>query len=298
MECQPTIPIDWAPTPFPKGMYWRLIFGRRSGLQAGQTLPAIHVSGKQIHVRRETLEQYRFVTMVPASDDPFVPLMFPHALLGSAHLIIISHDAFPIPSFGILHLRNHVIQYRSFGIDEPWDVSCHLARQRNVEKGLEFDFDTTVSIGGDVVWRSVSTYLKRMEPAADLEISPLADLFPPLGETIGEATSFGVPHNIGKRYAKVTGDYNPIHVSGIAAKFCGFKRAIAHGMWSLARVIAELPPVTGAVRMDVAFKGPMFVNSQATVKNGPDGRFDLYCGANPRPVIVGVYQEAHEGEVI
>ena len=41
----------------------------------------------------------------------------------------------------------------------------------------------------------------------------------------------------------------------------------------------------------------MFVASEATVKTGDDGLFDIYCGSNPRPVVVGAFNEAFEDEM-
>lgn len=297
MECSPTVEVDWTPANVPRGLYRRLFFSRRPGLKTGQSLPRICCAGTGIRIDAKNLADYQFVIQ-ENNNQAEVPLFYPHALFGSAHLTIICHELFPVGALGLLHLRNHVIHFREFGVQERWDMKCELTRQRNVEKGLEFDFDSTVAIDGETVWRSISTYLKRGKPLGANEVSPLADLFPPLDEKTPEAGHFDVPHNIGSRYAKVTGDYNPIHVSSLAAKLFGFKRAIAHGMWSVGRAIQEQPKIDGPVRHDVTFKGPMFVTSKATIKTGGDGQFDIFCGSNPRPVIVGAYQAAFEGETL
>lgn len=305
MQCQPVISIEWSPSNVPSGLYRKLFFRRSTGLKVGESLPGLTCECANVQVDADNLNAYRLVieqTKDAKVSDP-VPLFYPHALFGSAHLLMISHRQFPLSASGLLHLRNHVIQRRPFSIAEPWGMRCELTRQRVVEKGIEFDFDSTVTVGGSVVWESVSTYLKRQRTQSkqggeqDWEESPLADLFPAF-DSAAVAGSFAVPHNIGKRYAKVTGDYNPIHVSSLAAKLFGFKRAIAHGMWSVARAIPELPQVVGTLRHDVAFKGPMLVKSQAELKQGEDGRFDIFCGKNPRPVIVGVYRTAADSETL
>ncbi|MGB3725555.1 MAG: MaoC/PaaZ C-terminal domain-containing protein [Glaciecola sp.] len=46
--------------------------------------------------------------------------------------------------------------------------------------------------------------------------------------------------DIGRRYAKVSGDYNPIHLYPYTAKLLGFKKAIAHGMYSKAWAVSNL----------------------------------------------------------
>ncbi len=47
-----------------------------------------------------------------------------------------------------------------------------------------------------------------------------------------------LPGDLGRRYAAVSGDHNPIHLYPLTAKALGFPRQIAHGMWSKARCVA------------------------------------------------------------
>ena len=290
MQCQPVIPVEWSPEQEQRGIYRQLLFRRRAGLTLGQSLPRIECQARGIIVSANKLAAYRRVCG-GSSDESVVPLLYPHTLLGSAHLLMLSHKAFPLGSVGMLHLRNHVVRYRPFRIDESWDMTCRIARQWTVEKGLEFDFDSTVSIGQQIVWRSVSTFLKHGSPLGQVEESVLADLFVSLCDESTDSKTYKVPSNIGKQYARITGDYNPIHVSHLAAKLFGFKRTIAHGMWSVARVLNDLPDIDDPVRLDVAFKGPMFVSSNMSLKRGGKShRFDVFCNNNPRPVIVGLYR--------
>ena len=65
----------------------------------------------------------------------------------------------------------------------------------------------------------------------------------------------------------MSGDINPIHLSAITAKFLGFRRAVAHGMWTKAKALSTLMP-----REDVAyasvlveFKTPLFLPSKASL---------------------------------
>ncbi len=75
-----------------------------------------------------------------------------------------------------------------------------------------------------------------------------------------------VPADIGRRYAAVSGDRNPIHLSKLTARLFGFPRAIAHGMWLAARTLAVLEgrlPDAGTV--DVAFKAPVLLPSTIAI---------------------------------
>ncbi|WP_299038862.1 MaoC/PaaZ C-terminal domain-containing protein [uncultured Pseudokineococcus sp.] len=49
-----------------------------------------------------------------------------------------------------------------------------------------------------------------------------------------------VPAGTGRAYAAVSGDPNPIHLSRPTARLLGFRRPIAHGMWTLAHALLDL----------------------------------------------------------
>lgn len=46
--------------------------------------------------------------------------------------------------------------------------------------------------------------------------------------------------DIGRKYAKISNDYNPIHLYPFTARLLGFKKAIAHGMYSKAWAVSQL----------------------------------------------------------
>ncbi len=66
--------------------------------------------------------------------------------------------------------------------------------------------------------------------------------------------------DLGRRYAAVSGDRNPIHMHAWSAKPLGFKQAIAHGMWTKARCLAAVESrLPDAFRVDVRFRKPIFL---------------------------------------
>ena len=122
--------------------------------------------------------------------------------------------------------------------------------------GKAYRFLTVATVGGEVVWESTSTYLVRGRRNPDATWpSDLVDVAP-------SGPVFPLKADLGRRYAKVAGDYNPIHLYPLTAKALGFKRQIAHGMWTKARCIAALENrLPDAARVDVAFKKPVFLPS-------------------------------------
>ncbi|MFO1427624.1 MAG: MaoC/PaaZ C-terminal domain-containing protein [Steroidobacteraceae bacterium] len=70
----------------------------------------------------------------------------------------------------------------------------------------------------------------------------------------------------------MSGDVNPIHLADVTARAFGFKAAIAHGMWSLARCAAELDaalPADGARALEVAFKLPILLPAWVLLQSWP-----------------------------
>src|SRR5699024_9108583 len=82
----------------------------------------------------------------------------------------------------------------------------------------------------------------------------------------GQYAHWDIAANIGRRYAAVAGDYNPIHLSTPSARLFGFASAIATGMWLQARIAAQLAPKLeqSAYQLSVAFKKPVFLPSPVT----------------------------------
>jgi hypothetical protein len=75
--------------------------------------------------------------------------------------------------------------------------------------------------------------------------------------------------DLGRRYGAVSGDLNPIHVHRLSAKLFGFPTAIAHGMWTKARCLAQLgSQVPDAFAVEVAFRRPILLPAKVEFAEG------------------------------
>ena len=154
-------------------------------------------------------------------------------------MALMSDRSFPLALPGLVHVRNRIEVLRA-------DRRRRAARPRGLGRELR---PAPQRRGGrparhgrppaaQEVWRSTSTYLARGAKAP--EGAPEADIEVAVGDLERVAATWRIPDDAGRRYAKVSGDVNPIHLSGLTAKAFGFKRAIAHGMWVKARVLGAL----------------------------------------------------------
>jgi len=268
--------------------YGRALFCRRPGVSTAGDLPALSACWKGARVTEEALSRYAVICGL--SVDQRIPIHYPHVLASPIHLHLLTHPEFPLSLLGAVHLRNHTIRYRPIAASETFDIHAWIQGGRMRPQGIEIDVDTRAEAGEETLWAERTTLLVRQKFDREDPASPLADVFPwnaseDVGLSLGQ---FQVPAGAGKRYAAITGDYNPIHVSCWLARAFGFKRDLVHGMWGAARAVAGLVEFEseGPVRVDVAFKGPLFMEHSVDVR-GVDcagGRsLRLFCGTEPRP---------------
>ena len=96
-----------------------------------------------------------------------------------------------------------------------------------------------------------------------------------------------VPADIGRRYGAVSGDRNPIHLSGLGAKLFGMPGPIAHGMWLKARCLAELEEtLPDAFTAEVRFKLPLFLPAQVAFGTEGEG-FEVRDAGSGKPHLAG-----------
>lgn len=106
-------------------------------------------------------------------------------------------------------------------------TSYYLTRQRHAQTNKNTDLTSTVKI--DEANSKTKVVQKN---ASDMPI--INELLPPFDISC----DMNFPLGIGRQYARVSGDFNPIHLTRWTAKLMGFKQAIAHGMYSKALCIS------------------------------------------------------------
>jgi acyl dehydratase len=234
----------------------------------GGDLPDEHLARKGVTVDPAHLAAYTRVCRLPLND--VLPATYPHMLTFPLQMALMSDRSFPLALPGLVHVRNRIEVLRPIGSDALLDLEVWAERFATHRSGAAVDLCATVSAGGQEVWRSRSTYLSRGAQAP--EGAPEADIEVSVGDLARVSATWRIPDDAGRRYAKVSGDVNPIHLSGLTAKAFGFKRAIAHGMWVKARVLGALSGrLPDAIDLDVSFRKPLFLPSTVTLSTAEAG---------------------------
>lgn len=264
-------------------------------------MPKLGAEWNGVKVDTAALTRYREACEIV--NEPGLPVHYPHVLVSAMHLNLLTEREFPLKLMGAVHLRNHAIRYRPIEASETLDLSAQLAECRFRPQGIEFDLDTELSSSGELVWAERTTFLVRKKLKTEDPQSPLAEVYPWPGEDAAgeEYCRFKVPVKAGKQYASITGDYNPIHVSKVLAKAFGFKRDLVHGLWGVARATAGMEELNSdqPVRVDIAFKGPLFMEHEVVARalDCENGRtLRLFCGKEERPAVQVVVRAASKEE--
>lgn len=234
----------------------------------GGDLPDTRLARHGVTVDPAHLADYVRVCRLPLND--VLPATYPHMLTFPLQMALMTERSFPLALPGLVHVRNRIEMLRPIGVDAPLDLEVWAENHARHRSGAAVDLRATAAVGGHEVWRSRSTYLARGATAP--EGAPEADVEVPVGALERVTATWRVPDDAGRRYAKVSGDVNPIHLSGLTAKAFGFKRAIAHGMWIKARVLGTLAGrLPDEIDVDVSFRKPLFLPSTVTLSTGQVG---------------------------
>ncbi|ENU98744.1 MaoC family dehydratase [Acinetobacter variabilis] len=251
--------------------------------KAEKVLPQVEYAVDSFKVDQKHLKAYNEVCGF--KNNGYIPAIYLTVLSQSLQMHMMTSEAFPFPILGLVHIRNQVKQYRKVGVNETLTLSCKFGELQPHDKGVQFDFITTVKVGNEVVVEALTTYLSRQKTDVKAAVKPAESKAPDYKLN----TEWKISENTGRRYAMTSGDFNLIHIHAVTAKAFGFKQAIAHGMWSKAKALANLS-LPDAYEADVWFKLPMYLPSKVeflTAQAANDTDFLIRNSKNQKPHVTG-----------
>ncbi|NEB74740.1 hypothetical protein G3I40_05775 [Streptomyces sp. SID14478] len=211
-----------------------------------------------------------------------LPVTYPHVLGFPLAMRLMSERAFPLPLLGLVHTSLDITQDRDLSPADTYQLSVSVTQLRPHRRGTEAVVGTELLADGDATpaWRSTSTYLARHKTsgttAAPQDGTP---------EPLPALKRWDLAGDLGRRYAAASGDRNPIHLHPLTARLFGFPRAIAHGMWTAARCLAEFG-AHGPVHVQAQFRAPVLLPGTVTyAAKGP--AFELRAAKDDRVHLTG-----------
>jgi hypothetical protein len=250
-------------------------------------VPQIVARWRQHRVDRRLLAE--FCGLTGLRDDGRLPMIYPHVFGFRLQMVVLTHPRFPIPIWGALQVRNHLLQHRPVPCDRALDLETRVAGQRILDKGMEVDLHTTVGVGSEPIWESLSTIYYRGRFGAGGAPAPSGSS-PATPAAL--VSSWRLPNGAGWRLARMTGDYNGIHHWHWYARRFGFRRAFFHPQMIAGQCMAQLrgPVPEEPQQLRLWLKGPAYFGADVSLRaaeTGQDCVFALTVQGDERPALLG-----------
>ncbi|VVE87168.1 MaoC/PaaZ C-terminal domain-containing protein [Pandoraea bronchicola] len=285
-SAQPAINVTHLPSPL--RLLLRALLSARKPARA-QPLPSLAFERRNVLLDANDIARY--ARLCGFADSHGVPPTWPHLLAFPLHMLLMTDRAFPFAMLGMVHLANRIRLHAPLAAGDRLDFDVRCGTLYAHDKGQVFAVLTTARRDGDVVWSGESLYLRTGVHDA-LGAPYRAELR--TNSSLVQTATWQVPGDLGRQYARVSGDYNPIHLWPVTARLFGFPRPIIHGMWSFARALAAVLPAD-ARHLDllVEFKTPLLLPGEATFWCDSHSRaFELRDAAGAVPHLRGRWQAA------
>ncbi|MEV0783227.1 MaoC/PaaZ C-terminal domain-containing protein [Streptomyces sp. NPDC050423] len=212
------------------------------------------------------------------SDSGALPVTYPHVLAFPLAMRLMTRWNFPLPVTGLVHTWIEITAHRTLHPTDELELTVYADVLTPHRRGTEVTVVTEARLSGELAWESRSGYLSRH---ATRPGTPEPATAAPAGEpaVLPAVAEWRLPADLGRRYGAASGDRNPIHLYPLTARLFGFPRAIAHGMWTVARCLAEAPTphLIHTVRAD--FKAPVLLPGTVTYASDGTG-FQLRGGGD------------------
>jgi acyl dehydratase len=222
-----------------------------------------HASVSGVVLSAESVQRYAAV----CGFGDGVPATYPHVLAMPLHLQIFACSDFPLRPMGLIHLSNVIERLAELRPGMRLDISVAARNYQRTDAGLAFDMATEIASDGRPVWRETCVFLSRWPESAERPASrPSRPPKAPKDSAV--LAELDVTRRIAWDYARVSRDFNPIHLSNRAAKYFGLRGCISHGMWSLARSLAQapLPSIPDGARIDTQFLTPVQLPARVAIR--------------------------------
>lgn len=240
------------------GLYRKAFFSQfRRDTQGITSLPQLSVQLHNIRLNPRAIKTYQRAcgfTLNPMQ----IPATYLHNLAFRLQMHLMTDKHWPLPVMGTVHMRNHIFQISKADVQLPINMQCRMQAFKISARGCEFCLISEAFQQGNLIWQDISTFMQLNQlPAAH---APR----PPQPQHYANTQTWDLAANTGRRFARASGDANPIHMGLLSARLFGFKQAIAHGMYIKARCLAALLTQIKSERyqLDVQFKKPVYLPSK------------------------------------
>lgn len=235
-----------------------------SATEIFKTLPDKEHHTYYSQIQLSHIDEFHRIVNWPAQITEQIHPCYFHVFAFPQHLKLMLDSDFPFSVLGIVHLENRIEQFGIIDTNKVMEVSSRFGEIKPHAKGLSFSIRSSVKNTNQELWRSESWFLIKQQSKDQQKNKSPSDYGNPNAEYTG-SSPWHFSAKTSRRYAKISGDYNPIHLHRLSAKLFGFKSAIAHGMWSKSWCLSALAEfVQPEMEVNVKFAQPLMLPNRVT----------------------------------
>lgn len=242
--------------------YFAILTRKRRGLSSSDAMPHITRDAGGLVLDPAWLAAYRQCVGLPP--DGVLPPLALQLAAAPLHLSLLADARFPFPALGLVHVSQRITQYAKVPDGARFSLSCSTEPATPSPRGMRFLLVTQTRIDGRLVQRAETLALA---PSGGNAARTKPEAVPEPVRAPRIVADLEMPESIGRRYAAIAGDLNPIHQHALLAKPFGFSRAIVHGTYTLGRALAVSGlPAREAFVLDARFRRPVSLPSEVRVQ--------------------------------
>lgn len=208
-------------------------------LKPGQAVTSLPALSSRSTVQLNTAHLNAYCERYRLAATESVPLPYLYLSVQPALLKLMTTPAFPSKPAGLVHLAAEFEWCAQVPVDTELNIGLTLSALTSTCKGRLLSVEADVSDAEQTLVRMQHHFLDRRWALASAPALP--NWIEPSvwsSECCGRAT-FAVSLRDTRAYAALSGDYNPIHLSRLAARLFGQPQPLMHGMDLLSRCWAE-----------------------------------------------------------
>lgn len=261
------------------GFILRVLSKRARAVPAGPVAP---LTSRYTLTRLDLAHVARYRAALGFTSDA-VPLTYWYLPVQRAHMATLLSDGFPYRLAGIVHVENELIAHAPAPVDTAIVLATRIDILPPTASGAVYcALETVGSADGERIFTCTSKYLAKRSPFGARSGKAKGKRAPIAAGAVIDSWTLGP--SSGRGYARVSGDWNPIHLTRWSARLMGLPAPIIHGMHSVARTCAALEARAGrqVTALSVRFTAPVPLGEAVVLKEGERAdSYVLFCAGVP-----------------
>ena len=219
-----------------------------------------------------------------------VPLPYLYLLAQKSQIALMLDKKFIFPLIGMVHMDNEMELLHDISFGKRIELTTTAEQFFNEEKNrIEVNFTVDFSQDGKAIAVCKSKYLALSgKRPKDSKVKNETET-PQVEYTQISNDKFKVSD--ARTYAKVSGDYNLIHLSPLLAKLFGFKSSLLHGMYMKGLMAAHIQNHTHKKlkKIYIQFKKPLLLPNEINgfIANDESGGFKVITPKKNKEILAG-----------